>query len=219
MISLAAPNKRWQRTRHERASLVSCVSERLKRSVRHSIDFYATMKTFQLLVLVLVIWDVAHGQSIDVELVKLREFLKVPASTKIVPSTAPLPRAADLKVFIATGSERDIYQVFDRRIDEWDKKNGAKFGRLEVVSDVSEAQVVLAWYSIRIEKMTHPPDDTPSDERICCPERAYSYLLVRNGEEFAMLSRIIIEGYVLPSSRESSGNTLRAEFFKRMKAR
>jgi hypothetical protein len=177
------------------------------------------MKTFQLLVLVLVIWDVAHGQSIDVELVKLREFLKVPASTQIVPSTAPLPRAADLKVFIATGSERDIYQVFVRRIDEWNKKNGAKFGRLKVVSDVSEAQVVLAWYSIRIEKMTHPPDDTPYDERICCPERGYSYLLVRNGEGFAMLSRIIIEGYTLPSSTESSGNSLRAEFFKRMKAR
>lgn len=177
------------------------------------------MKTFPLLILALLVWDLAPAQSIDAELVKLREFLKVPAATKIVPSTAPLPSGAYLKVFIATGAEKDLYQVFVKRINEWNKKNGERFGRLEVVSDVSEAQVVLAWYSIRIEKMTHPPDDTPSDERICCPERGYSYLLVRNQDGFAMLSRIIIEGYPLPSSRESSGSTLRAEFFKRMKAR
>lgn len=177
------------------------------------------MKIFQLLILALLLWGWAPAQSIDAELVNLREFLKVPASTKIVPSTAPLPSGASLKVFIATGSAKDLYQVFVRRINEWNKKNGQRFGRLEVVSDVSEAQVVLAWYSIRIEKMTHPPDDTPSEERVCCPERGYSYLLVRNEDGFAMLSRIIIEGYASPLSRENSGDTLRAEFFKRMKAR
>ncbi len=177
------------------------------------------MKILQVLILVFVIWDSVPSQSIDVELVKLREFLKQPASTVIVPSTAPLPSGASLKVFIATGLENDLYKVFVRRISEWNKKNGQKFGRVEVVSNIAEAQVVLAWYSIRIEKMTHPPDDTPSDERICCPERDYSYLLVRTDDGFAMLSRIIIEGYSLPSANESRGNSLRAEFFKRMKAR
>jgi hypothetical protein len=106
-----------------------------------------------------------------------------------------------------------------RRIGEWNKKNGQKFGRLEVVSDITEAQVVLAWYSIRIERMTHPPDDRPYDERTCCPERSYSYLLVRTDDGFAMLRRIIIEGYSSPLVSERRGNALRAEFFKRMKAR
>ena len=177
------------------------------------------MKILQLLILLFVFCYVVPGQSIDAELFKLREFLKVSPSTKIAPSTASLPCGTSLKVYIATGKDIDLNKVFIRRISEWNKKNGQKFGHLEVVADISEAQVVLAWYSIRIEKMTHPPDDTPSDERICCPERGYSYLLVRTDDGFEMLSRIIIEGYTLPSEADSRGNTLRAEFFKRMKAR
>ena len=124
-----------------------------------------------------------------------------------------------MKVYVATGQDNDLHEVFVRRISEWNKKNGLKFGRLEIVSDIPEAQVVLAWYSIPIEKMTHPHDDTPPNERICCPGRDYSYLLARTADGFEILSRIIIEGYASPSQAENRGNTLRAEFFKRMKAR
>src|SRR3712207_4020583 len=67
-------------------------------------------------------------QSIDVELQKLREFLKLPETTRIVPSTASLPKFNPLKVFVATGAETDLHKVFLSRIKEWNKKNGLKHG-------------------------------------------------------------------------------------------
>lgn len=177
------------------------------------------MKSLPLLILLCVIWEVGSVQTIDDELTKLRDFLKVPASVSIVPSRSALPGGGSLRVYIATGDDNDLNKVFVRRISEWNKKNELKFGHLEVVPEISQAQVVLAWYSVRIEKVTQPPDDTPSDQRICCPERNYSYLLVRTENGFEILSRIIIEGYSSPSEADSRGNSLRGELFKRMKAR
>jgi hypothetical protein len=75
------------------------------------------MKILQLLILLSLLCGRVPAQSIDAELVHLREFLNVPTSTAIIPSAAPLPNGPSLKVFIATGAEKDLYQVFVKRID------------------------------------------------------------------------------------------------------
>jgi hypothetical protein len=181
------------------------------------------MRTLRAVGFLLLVCAFASGQSsaqsIDVELQKLREFLKLPDTTGILPSTAPLPKFNPLKVFVATGADTDLHKVFLSRINNWNKKNGLKHGSIEVVSNVSEAQVILAWYSVRIEKMAYPPDGNASAERICCPDRGYSYLLSQTPDGLEMLSRIIIDGYSRPEHSDRRGDTLRVEFFKRMKAR
>lgn len=177
------------------------------------------MRRLEVIVLVLMSCVTASGQSLDAEMTKLREFLKLPAETQIVPSTANLPNITPLKVFVATGQDKELNKVFVRRISEWNRKNGAKHGVVDVVPDISEAQIVLAWYSIPIEKVTHPPDDTPAEYRFCCPERGYSYLILRSSAGLEILKRIVIEGYSLPGSSDGRGGYLRDEFFKRLKAR
>ncbi len=181
------------------------------------------MRILQTVAFLLLVCAFASGQtpdrSIDVELQKLRAFLKLPETTRIVPSTAPLPKFNPLMVFVATGTETDLYKVFLSRINEWNKKNGLKHGSIEVVSDISAAQVILVWYSEQIDKMSYPPDGNSSEERICCPQRAYAYLIVQTPDRLEMLSRIIGDGYYLPANSHNRGDTLRNVFFKKMKAR
>ena len=176
------------------------------------------LNLFPGLFLILSICYGASGQSIDSELTKLRDLLNVPPSIAISPSTSSLPGNHPLRVYLAIGKDPKVRKGFVSRFDEWNRKNGVEFGSLEIVSNFSEADVALVWYSTTIDRVTRPPDDRSLSET-CCPSRTFSYLIIRRSDKLEMLSRIIIEGYKLPGGIGQAGDSLRAEFFKRLKSR
>ena len=90
------------------------------------------------------------------------------------------------------------------------RRKGQQYRLLEIVPSISEADVVLAWYETSIQ-------ERPISGRDCCSNRSYSYLILRTPTEFEILRRIIIEGFA--TAREHIGDTLRSEFFKKLKAR
>lgn len=178
------------------------------------------MRAFQVFMLLLLTAIVASAQSSapgDGELRALREFLNLPETTTIGISTASLPNEMPLKVYVATGKDAALQKVILKRIDDWNKKNGAKFGSLEVVTDLSEAQVILAWYAVRIPSMTRPPFQTQM--ALGPPERIHSYLLLRTADGLEILNRRVVEGYPDLMQSDQRGEMVRAELFKRMKAR
>jgi hypothetical protein len=162
----------------------------------------------------------ASGQSINAELMELRELLEIPASTSIIPSTSALPDISPLKVYIATGQDMKVHNSFVKRIGKWNQKNGVRYEALEIVQNLSEADVILAWYSTDVEQRPRPYLMNPDVVNpMCCPKRYHSYLIVRKPEGLEILRRIIIEGYENPGEVERQGDTLRADFFKRLKMR
>src|SRR5262245_25682460 len=87
----------------------------------------------------------AEPTSTEAELERLHRFLGLPASTR--PSVAPapvLPNARPLRVYLATGLDVRVRENLIRWMEEWNRKEGDKLGRLLAVEDMARAQVVLA---------------------------------------------------------------------------
>lgn len=166
------------------------------------------------LIVLLALAANATAQSIDSELTKLRELLGVQSSTEIVPSTGSLPTNSPIRVFLAVGADHKIQDVFTDRINHWNKKDGLKYGQVEVVSNLSDADTILARYEVRLNDMPVPPSSMP-----LVASRSYSYLIARKPDRLEMLWRRVIEGYSDVSDMSSVGDVLRSEFFKRMKVR
>ncbi len=164
--------------------------------------------------LLLVTYNCTSAQSVDAEIARLREILNVPPSTPIVPSKSPLPEVSPIKVFIAVGQDQKIHNAFTKRMNEWSKKDGLKYGVIEIVSNVSDADVILARYAVRLNDVSPPSYTAP-----LIPMRSYSYLIIRKPDKLEMLWRMVLEGYYDVTDTERVGDVLRKEFFKRMKAR
>jgi hypothetical protein len=117
-------------------------------------------------------------------------------------------------LFLAVGPDRKIQNTFTKRINDWNRREGVKYGMVELVSNLSDADIVMARYEVRLNGMPPPPSSMP-----LVATRSYSYLIARRPDKLEMLWRRVIEGYSDVSDTNRIGDVLRAEFFKRMKAR
>src|SRR5262249_41829834 len=116
------------------------------------------MKHFLIFSLIFVFSSLlVFGQTADEEVARLQKHLGVSEQTKITPAPgASLPKSTQpLRVFIATGLDLTVHENFVRRIDKWNKSGDAKkYGSLELVSDISQAQVILARYTLTDQSRT-----------------------------------------------------------------
>jgi hypothetical protein len=107
----------------------------------------------------------AHPQTTRRELERLRAHLELPGSVRLAPATeAALPRGAALRVRLAFGLDLKARQNVARWVEEWNRKDGARMGRLRIV-DEGAADVVLARYTDREKVRTRTvtgPDLGPS---------------------------------------------------------
>ncbi len=189
---------------------------------RHAGPFIFKVRTLLLAFLVaLLIATSAAGQLPETETVKLHDLLNVPPSTSIVPSTSSLPGNSSLRVFIAVGSNQKIQNAFTRGINQWNKKDGLRYGVIEVVSHLSDADVILARYEVRLNPRPHSLDTFPP----IVPTLSYLYLIARKPDKLEILWRKIIDGaavveeYADANYYENVGDILRRELFRRMKER
>lgn len=96
----------------------------------------------------------AGGQTLKEELAGLREQLDLPESTRIVMADSTVLPAGTLKVFLAVGFDMELRKNLLGRIEEWNKKKGKQLGLVESVSDISQADVVLAKYIVQEQVRT-----------------------------------------------------------------
>ena len=155
--------------------------------------------------------SIGQTQTIEMELAQLRRILDVPSSVNIRPSPARLPNRDHLKVFVTTGGDQKGYELFVNKIGEWNRVNGTRYKMVEVTSDFWQADVVLARYDDSLDK--NPISGTMPLYLV----RSHAYILSRNSEGLEMVWRNVSEAYLDKTRSGEFGDTLRREFFKRLK--
>ncbi len=153
--------------------------------------------------------QVSLGQTANDEMKRLKEHLGVPDQTAIqLATTSKITKSNDpLKVFIATGLDLGIRGNYLRWIEKWNKSGDSrKFGKVEVIDDLSQADFVLARYTLNEQARTESGSYvTPStvwnpatNSTVTRPvARTYSYAMVpvfayilsRTGTDFIIIYR------------------------------
>jgi hypothetical protein len=131
----------------------------------------------------LILFVGATGQIDDKHIARLRELLNIPPSKSItVAGSKILPTGALLKIHLDKVLDRKIRDKIIEWIKEWNNENGAKYGSFKVVSDISQADVILARYTLPF-----PP--SPKTGRVERPDLilAYTYILVPEPTRIEML--------------------------------
>lgn len=107
----------------------------------------------------------ARGQANRKELDALRAHLELPEATALGPAAVvALPPARPLRVRLAFGLDLKARENVAAWIAEWNRKDGARLGTIDLVSD-GPADVVLARYTDREKvrtRSTTAPDLGPS---------------------------------------------------------
>jgi len=156
------------------------------------------------------------------EFSRLRNQLKISKSVAIahVENGADLPATSPLKVYLAI-AYNDAHQDLVEWIDNWNRKNGDSYGKLEIVPDLEQADtliVVAQGSDTGMEFATLAPDGR-SIESVW--SRATAYLIVKDAERFKVLWTRGATVHRTPNSADSFRTTelVTAEIEKRMKAR
>lgn len=88
---------------------------------------------------------VTPAKGTEAELARLRQALGLtPEATLRLSSRGALPATGALRIGLATGLDTRVRDNLTRWTGEWNRKDGAKQGRLTLVDNLGEAQVVLA---------------------------------------------------------------------------
>lgn len=180
----------------------------------------------------------AEAQTAKEELAAIRESLNLPPTTSIIlgDSSSVLPSDRPLKLYVATGLDMDVHENFEKWLVEWNKKNGKKFGIVETVPDVQDADVILLRYTLKnkvTEKtdsssavvpatvydwgtktwITRPVTRSYSDSESLVP--AYDYVIAKTNTSLQILWRHVGEAQL--DETKKTGELLRDDFFQMMK--
>lgn len=167
------------------------------------------------------------------EVAKLRQLLNVPPATIIVgSSSSKLPTGIPLKIYVATGKDDSARNRFVKWIDKWNRGEGKQYGTIEVTSDLSQADIVIARYegdySIRprtsigtvpvIDLKTTPTSNSPKiGTRAYVYRPLYLYLLTRTPDAFEIVYRHVDRN--TSKDRLDPNGSLLSELKKKMKQR
>ena len=153
-------------------------------------------KIFMILAIAFLIVGGAFAQSNAKEISNLREHLKISDTEPIRLNTdIKLPAGNSLKIFLMVERQGAEAKRFEKWVQDWNKKDAAKFGKLEIASDISQADIVLAHFVSADSKLTQeqslkvgntPPGQIKPEFQVegrndvrLLSLPVYSYLLVR----------------------------------------
>lgn len=179
--------------------------------------------------------NLAYGQTAKEELATLRNHLDLPETTLITVSTSPSwPKQTPLKVFLALGLDMYIRATFVGKIDGWNTKNGAKYGRVEVVDEMAKADLILVRYTDQ-EKVTSNTGSYVAPVMVYDPASktfkttpvartystnsvpAYDYMIIPSQKGLEIIWREI--GPAPVGETTNSGQALRDQLFRFLKSR
>ncbi len=193
------------------------------------------MRKFAIAFVALALLSITVTAQSNEELVRLRERLNIPASTAIVSSgSTKLPAGDTLRVYLVTGKDGKANKHLAKWIDKWNQNEGQRFGKLQIVSDFSQADVIMARDVVRGDvSVQHRttigiwPERNPDTDRISTKPRIYtrpyihrslySYLIVRTPEALAVVYRLGDRGH--PQDHTDPDGSLIDELEHKMKTR
>lgn len=154
------------------------------------------------------------------------EFFRIRNQLNLNPSTViahaendDLPAMSPLKVYLAVAIG-SVHQYLGEWIDKWNRKNGDLYGKLETVSDVEQADVLIVaargadtMVAVLPAVNTSAPDGQWS--------HATSYLVVKDAGRLKLLWTGVAPVFSSPGTELSlkTNELVTAELEKRMKAR
>ncbi len=87
------------------------------------------------------------AQSDEKEVINLRKQIKIPDKDILRSNeNAKLPAGDSLKIFLAIKRSGSEAKHFEKWVEEWNKEDGDKYGKLEIVKDILKADVVLTQF-------------------------------------------------------------------------
>jgi hypothetical protein len=105
------------------------------------------MRFAVLIIVVLLAAFTVSAQVNDAEIAKLKKQINIPAKDAIRYNTnAKLASGDSLKIFLAIKRPGSEAESFEKWIAEWNEKDGDKYGKLEIVKDISQANVILTQF-------------------------------------------------------------------------
>ena len=122
-------------------------------------------------ILLFILQAAAVAQTKDDEFAGLRRHLNVPESTPVtLSSSVKLPGTSPLKVYLAMKLDPKGRAMFAEKVDQWNRKDGAKYGMVKIVPEMSQADLIFARYTVQ----------NKATARSGKPFSAFSYIIVRN---------------------------------------
>jgi hypothetical protein len=179
------------------------------------------------------------AQTANEEIDRLREHLSVPADVSIeLADSSALPSARPLKVYLALGLDVGVRGNLVKWIDDWNRKDGRNKGAIEIVPELSEADLILARYTVldritdRTETysatvpgtvydpgsnkvITRPVPHTYSDSYSVVP--VFAYIIAREPKGLRILWRYTDQATL--QDTKNSGKLLADDLFVLMKRR
>jgi hypothetical protein len=156
------------------------------------------------LISIIVVAATTVGQTND-EYRKLRGWLNVSPGTVVLSSNpSKLPSGTPAKVYLATGKDEAARAYYTRWVEQWNRSEGQRFGLLEVVPDLAQANLIIARLkgdtaveqrgSIgtvpQIEMNTRPPSSRPTmSTRTQVYRPLYAYLILRTPDALELVYR------------------------------
>jgi hypothetical protein len=133
-----------------------------------------------------------------------------------------LPATSPLKVYLAI-AYGNVHEYFVESIDKWNQKNGNSYGKLEVVSDLKQADisvVVAREADTLVVVLPAGPFNGTNDTKGAWSQ-ATSYLVIKESEGLKVLwTRVVpVFNYSNTEASPKSFEVVMAELEKRMKAR
>lgn len=104
-------------------------------------------RIFAVLVFVFLAVQIGFGQLNNDEISDLRKQINLSDKDSVrINERGGLSSDAALKVYLAIDRRGDEKKYFEKWLKEWNEKDGAQYGRLEQVDDISQADVVLVQF-------------------------------------------------------------------------
>lgn len=137
---------------------------------------------------------VVFAQSDNREIDNLRQQINVSDKEIIVINKdAKLPAGNPLKVFLAVKRDADEAQYFEKWIEEWNRKDGSQYGKLELVKDISKADVVLTQFIMNrgkyVEEASINVGNIPPPGQIISPGKVKTKVTVNGEKSYKSLTR------------------------------
>ena len=83
----------------------------------------------------------ALGQTSSGDIERLREEAGMPDSARILKSSTRLPVQGPVKIHLTIHHDPDIEQDFTNWVGEWNRTNGSRYGELQIVADIEQADM------------------------------------------------------------------------------
>ncbi|MDQ3063182.1 MAG: hypothetical protein M3R14_10045 [Acidobacteriota bacterium] len=143
------------------------------------------------------------AQSGEKEVINLRKQIKIPDKDILRSNeNAKLPAGDSLKIFQAIKRSGSEAEHFEKWVEEWNKEDGDKYGKLEAVEDISKADVILTQFvsssikqvgeaSVKVGNIPSPEQSISQKTKIKVknevgykplPLPVYSYLITREDD-------------------------------------